>query len=269
MKVPKSQSTLEDQLHRVGPHLHAGTVLIAAAMSKHIHSSTLELIERLIGPTRTSLAVKKARLIFCEPDPSIERGSNPWPATYTLPDGQVITSHAGVFSPDRLDPGTRLLLDNLPGSDEPMAVIDLGCGNGIIGMILALRNPQADLTFVDDSYQAVASAEQTFRDNVGAHRSARFVVGNSLLDLTGDEVTEPGTVDLVLCNPPFHSNHALTDATAWLMFSDTHAALRSEGELWVVGNRHLAYHAKLKRLFGNCEVIASDSKFVLLRAVRT
>lgn len=37
----------------------------------------------------------------------------------------------------------------------------------------------------------------------------------------------------------------------------------------MVGNRHLGYHVKLRRLFGNCEVVAANPKFVLLRAVRT
>jgi 16S rRNA (guanine1207-N2)-methyltransferase len=52
------------------------------------------------------------------------------------------------------------------------------------------------------------------------------------------------------------------------MFADSRRSLRRGGELWVVGNRHLGYHAKLKRLFGNCEVVASNTKFVVLRAVR-
>lgn len=36
----------------------------------------------------------------------------------------------------------------------------------------------------------------------------------------------------------------------------------------MVGNRHLGYHVKLKRLFGNSELVAGDRKFVVLRAVR-
>jgi 16S rRNA (guanine1207-N2)-methyltransferase len=39
-------------------------------------------------------------------------------------------------------------------------------------------------------------------------------------------------------------------------------------ELRVVGNRHLGYHLKLKKLFGNCETVAGNAKFVILKAVR-
>jgi 16S rRNA G1207 methylase RsmC len=40
------------------------------------------------------------------------------------------------------------------------------------------------------------------------------------------------------------------------------------GELWIVGNRHLDYHNKLKRLFANAQVVASNSKFVILKAIK-
>jgi 23S rRNA (guanine1835-N2)-methyltransferase len=76
------------------------------------------------------------------------------------------------------------------------------------------------------------------------------------------------SMDVVLNNPPFHSHQAVTDATAWQMFGDARTALRRGGELWVIGNRHLGYHVKLKRIFGNCETVASNAKFVVLRAKR-
>jgi 16S rRNA (guanine1207-N2)-methyltransferase len=52
------------------------------------------------------------------------------------------------------------------------------------------------------------------------------------------------------------------------MFSGARRALRPGGELWVIGNRHLGYHVKLRKLFGNSRVVASDPKFVVLKAVK-
>ncbi|RSS32433.1 50S rRNA methyltransferase, partial [Streptomyces sp. WAC08241] len=63
VRVPKSLALLEDQLHRLAPAVHEGTVVVGTGMVKEIHTSTLKLFERILGPTRTSLAVKKARLI--------------------------------------------------------------------------------------------------------------------------------------------------------------------------------------------------------------
>ncbi|MFF4406810.1 methyltransferase [Streptomyces sp. NPDC001404] len=268
VRVPKSLALLEDQLHRLAPAVHEGTVVVGTGMVKEIHTSTLRLFERILGPTRTSLAVKKARLIFCTPDPARTPGTNPWPHTYTLPagigaaSGMTVTNHAGVFCAERLDIGTRFFLGHLPHRQGPDRVIDLGCGNGVVGTAAALANPASTVTFVDESFQAVASAEATFRANAGTAATAEFRVGDGLADVPA------GSADLVLNNPPFHSHQATTDTTARRMFADSRRALRPGGELWVVGNRHLGYHVTLKRIFGNCELVAGDPKFVVLRAVR-
>ncbi|MFC7258583.1 methyltransferase [Streptomyces lutosisoli] len=266
VRVPKSLALLEDQLHRLAPGVHEGTVVVGTGMVKEIHTSTLHLFERILGPTRTSLAEKKARLIFCTPLAGIARDANPWPYSYELPDGigqvsgRTVVNHAGVFCADRLDIGTRFFLQHLPRSRGAERVVDLGCGNGVLGTAVALANPEAEVLFVDESYQAVASAEATYRAN--AQGDAEFRVGDGLTDVPA------GSVDLVLNNPPFHSHQATTDTTAWRMFSEARRALRPGGELWVIGNRHLGYHLKLRRLFGNSELVAGDAKFVILRAVK-
>ncbi|MBJ6612386.1 methyltransferase [Streptomyces sp. I4(2020)] len=266
VRVPKSLALLEDQLLRLAPSVHADTVVVGTGMVKEIHTSTLRLFERILGPTRTSLAEKKARLIFCTPDPSLVRPPNPWPYRYTLPgdvgpvSGRTVVNHAGVFCADRLDIGTRFFLRHLPAGGGGR-VVDLGCGNGVVGTAMALADPKAEVLFVDESFQAVASAQDTYRANdVSGH--AEFRVGDGLAGVPS------GSVDLVLNNPPFHSHQATTDATAWRMFTGARRTLRPGGELWVVGNRHLGHHVKLRRLFGNSEVVASDPKFVVLRAVR-
>ena len=269
LKIPKSTALLEEQLRRIAPTLHGGSVFVASAMAKHIHTSTLDAFERFIGPTRTSLAEKKARLVFSSPGATAPEPST-WPQIFTIPpENQEVVSHAGVFAAGRLDVGTRFYLETLKTTAAPETVVDLGCGNGILGMMTAMFNPEAEVTFVDESYLAVASAEATFRANLGPSRAAEFVVGNGLFDTADPADRIPvGSVDRVLCNPPFHANQAVGDATAWSMFADARDALRPGGSLWVIGNRHLAYHAKLKRLFGDCDVVNANSKFVVLRAMK-
>ncbi|MER5639820.1 methyltransferase [Kitasatospora sp. NPDC002227] len=268
VRVPKSLALLEDQLHRLAPALHAGTVVVGTGMVTEIHTSTLQLFERLVGPTRTSLAVRKARLILATPDLTTARTPNPWPLSYRLPgdigaaSGRTVVNHAGVFCAERLDIGTRFFLQHLPQRRGPELVADLGCGNGVVGTAAALGNPEAELLFLDESHQAVASAEATFRTNLPSTAKATFRAADGLAGTPAD------SLDLVLNNPPFHSHQATTDATAWRMFTDSRAALRPGGELWVVGNRHLGYHVKLRRLFGNCELVAGNPKFVILRAVK-
>ncbi|MER7584237.1 methyltransferase [Kitasatospora sp. NPDC097691] len=270
VRVPKSLALLEDQLHRLAPAIHPGTVVIGTGMVTEIHTSTLQLFERILGPTRTSLAVRKARLIFSTPDPALDPGPSPWPHRYALPSdigpaaGRTVVNHAGTFCAERLDIGTRFFLAHLPTPAPGARVVDLGCGNGVVGTAAALAGPGAELLFVDESHQAVASAEETFRANLGPDAPAEFLTADAL----ATDAVAPGSVDLVLNNPPFHSHQATTDATAWRMFTGAKRALRPGGELWVVGNRHLGYHVKLRRLFGNCRLVAGNPKFVVLRAVK-
>jgi len=268
VRVPKSLALLEDQLLRLAPALHKDTVVVGTGMVKEIHTSTLKLFERIVGPTRTSLAEKKARLIHSGVGPSVGRGANPWPLRYSLPDGigpasgHPVVNHAGVFCAERLDIGTRFFLQHLPEPSGAPRVVDLGCGNGVVGTAVALTAPEAELLFVDESFQAVASAEETYRANGLPDGRAEFRVGDGLAGIAD------GSVDLVLNNPPFHTHQATSDATAWRMFTGARRALRPGGELWVIGNRHLGYHIKLRKLFGNSRLVASDAKFVVLKAVK-
>jgi len=219
----------------------------------------LNLFERILGRTSTSRARQKARLVLCDFDETLDSGSTPYPTQYRFDGfGQMLCNHAGVFSRERLDSGTSRLLAQVPAGATAQHIVDLGCGNGVVGLVAAQRNPAATLTFVDESFRAVASAEHNWQTLFGNSRSAVFEVGDSLTPVAN------GSADVILCNPPFHQSNAMGDATAWRMFTGARRALRSGGTLLIVGNRHLAYHAKLRRLFGHCEVLHSDSKFVVL-----
>lgn len=265
LKVPRERDVLEDTLLRLSPHLHRGTRFVTAGMTRDVHRSTLDLLERVVGPTTTTRAVRKARLALSEVSDARDLGPSPWPrTTHQDPPGLDVTGHAGVFGARRLDAGTATLLSCLPEPGMHRRVVDLGCGTGVVGTVVALRDPEAELTFVDDSARAVASATATFGAACPG-RPARLTTGDALEDLDDGPL---GPVDLVVVNPPFHRGHSQGDATAWRMFAQARHGLAPGGELLVVGNRHLAHHAKLRRLFGSArvEVAASDPRYIVLRA---
>ncbi|WP_086480302.1 methyltransferase [Oceanospirillum sanctuarii] len=270
LKIPKSHSMLEEQLHRIRPFVHTGTKIIAGAMTKLVHTNTLKLFERIIGPTKTSLAVKKARLIFSDVA-DLKLPDNPYPLTLDLKGEQfthnhyTLSNHANVFSRESMDIGSRFFLQILQqekvGSDEDLSIVDLGCGNGVVGVIATERFPNAQLHFVDESYMAVDSARINFQ-RAFPEREARFTATDCLAGL------EANSADLILNNPPFHQQNVVGDFIALQMFKESRKVLKKGGALWVVGNRHLGYHAALKRLFGNCTLVASNKKFVVLKAVK-
>ncbi|MCR3938210.1 MULTISPECIES: methyltransferase [Aeromonas] len=263
IKVSKYQALLEQQLLALRGVVTPATRIIAAGKAKDIHTSTLKLFEKYLGETRTSLAWKKARLIHCTPVAERPSLTSPFPTVWPLEGtDMLIHNHANVFSRTSLDIGARFMLDNLP-IHSARRVIDLGCGNGVLGLSLLARDSEVEVTFIDESRMAVASARLNIEHNrPDALPRAHFMVNNCLDDVP------VGAADRILCNPPFHQLQAITDHIAWQMFSDAHRVLPQGGELWIVGNRHLDYHNKLKRLFGNAQVVASNSKFVILKAIK-
>ncbi|MFT5706172.1 MAG: 23S rRNA (guanine1835-N2)-methyltransferase [Oceanospirillaceae bacterium] len=263
IKVQKSLAQLEDQLHRIREHLNPQSVVIGAAMVKMIHTSSLKLFETVIGDTKTSLAKKKARLIFTQFNPQLSVKPNPFPKTFLLEEKNwSILNHANVFSQGKLDIGCRFFIEHLPSSDKAQTIIDLGCGNGIVGLVAAQKNPNAQIEFYDESYMAVASAQQNYLTMFANHNKANFHVDDCLSS------AKPASADVIYNNPPFHQQNAIGDFIALQMFKQSCKVLKPKGELWVIGNIHLDYAQTLKKLFGNCQKMASSKKFVILRAIK-
>jgi 16S rRNA (guanine1207-N2)-methyltransferase len=262
IKAPKTLALLEDQLIRLHPHLRPSTQLILAGMIKSLPASIWKLLERLVGPTTTGLARKKARLIFCSPDAGLVIPVTPYPICYQLEGSEyLISNHANVFSRDSLDIGTRFFLEHLPATQGSCNIIDLGCGNGLLGLMAAKTNPEAIIYFVDESFMAVESARENFYRAFGQERKAVIKVGDGLNDF------EAASADFIFCNPPFHQQNTVGDQIANIMIKQSRRVLKAGGELWIVGNRHLNYHVYLNRLFGNYHVIASNKKFIIWKAI--
>lgn len=259
IRIPKTLALLEEQLIRLQGQLAPGARVIAAAMVKHLPRSAGELLEEYVGPVQASLAVKKARLLFAEPQPAAVL-SSPYPTRYKLDQPAIeLINHANVFCRDGLDIGTRAFLPYLPKNLGTARVADLGCGNGVLAIASALDNPDARYTLVDESYMAVQSARENWQAVLG-EREVTIRAADGLEGQPAD------SLDVVLCNPPFHQQQVVGDFLAWRMFLQARAALVTGGALYIVGNRHLGYHAKLARLFRGVDLVAATPKFVILKA---
>lgn len=262
IKIPKTLALLEQQLRALRKVVTPDTRIIAGAKARDIHNSTLELFEKILGPTTTTLAWKKARLInptFTKPALADVTETLSWKLEGSA---WTIHNHANVFSRTGLDIGARFFLESLP-SDLDGEIVDLGCGNGVIGLSLLEKNPLAQVVFVDESPMAVASARLNVETNLPDDLDrCEFMINNALSGV------EPFRFNAVLCNPPFHQQHALTDQIAWEMFHHARRCLKINGELYIVANRHLDYFRKLKKIFGNCTTVATNNKFVVLKAVK-
>jgi 16S rRNA (guanine1207-N2)-methyltransferase len=257
IKAPKTLALFEDQLINLQSRLKTETQVIVAGMVKAMPASIWKLMEKYLGPTQPSLCKKKARLIFATLDSSRTIVTNPYPSYYQLENSDYhICNHANVFSRERLDIGTRFLRQHLSSDTAAQDIVDLGCGNGVIGLLLAQSHPNAQCYFVDESYMAIASAKENFRLAFPT-RHAEFSITDGLTEFKTE------SMDLIVCNPPFHQQNSIANHIALSMFKHSHRVLKTKGELWVVGNRHLEYYNDLKRIFGSLQTIASNKKFVI------
>ena len=278
LKIPKSLAQLEDNLRRIRPYIDKETIVIAAGMTKRIHNSTLSLFEKYVGPTKTSLAKKKARLIFSEvsqDNSQVQYKSEP-PKLSEIRShiGEksidfTIASYPGVFSYGSLDFGTNFMLDSMQIMDAPnegsgLHILDLGCGTGALGIAAAKTLPKAYVTFIDESYAAIESVKSSLElSNLNTTEGQYRVLANNLL-----QGVDNTSVDLILNNPPFHDAAAKTRSIALEMFAESRRVLKPRGQLQVIANKHLGYHKNLKDIFGNCQTLAINSKFVVLCAVK-
>lgn len=259
-RLPKQLSMLEFYLAKLKPLLAPDSLVFFAGRDRDIPERAEALLSRYLGPTDRLLGWKKARAFVSRSDgkaPLPQPAPLSWPLEGT--DYQLV-NHANVFSRQSLDIGARLLLANLPQGRFDR-VIDLGCGNGVLALMMASQYPEARYQLVDESYLAVASAKANMAGNLPTV-AADFIANNCL------DGFERASADLVLCNPPFHQQQVVTDHIAWQMFKDAFKVLRQGGQLWIVGNRHLGYQVKLSKLFGGCQVVASDRKFIVLKAIK-
>lgn len=256
IQIPKNMSFFEDILCHLTQHLHAQSKVICTSMVKHLAPTSFDLLNKYIGKTSTSLAQKKARLVFADFEKTVVQ--SPYPMSVKIENFDLpFTHHSNLFSRDKLDIGTRFFLEHIPKGDFK-SILDLGCANGIVGIKAKMINPYARILFSDDSAMAIESAktnyENHFQDEAGFYWTNCF------------EGQPKNSLDLVLCNPPFHQGNTIGDFIAWQMFQDAHDSLRPGGIHRVIGNSHLGYQVKLKKLFGNSSIVATNSKFIICDA---
>ena len=144
-----------------------------------------------------------------------------------LPDLSVqLTTDSGVFSGDRIDPGTRLLLLEAPMPSSPMSnVLDLGCGYGPIAVALAKRTPSTRVWAVDVNERGVS---------LTADNAARLGLDNVVASVP-DQVPGDLGFDAIWSNPPVRiGKHALHELLlTWLR------RLQSDGHAYLVVQKHL------------------------------
>ena len=265
IKLTKNLGYLEYQLQQLN-QLSQPCQVVAAGKTTMVTSNVMKLFERYLGKVSTSLAKKKSRLIFAEHSPTATvTYKEKYPIAVTWPERELtILSHANVFAKEQIDIGGRFLADHLPKIEDGQRVIDLGCGNGLLGLAclqqLQRDKVQAQICFSDESFMAVESARLNVENQFAEQATlCQFIQDDGL------STQQAESADLILCNPPFHQQNTITEHIALQMFEQAYRTLTIGGQFLVVANRHLAYAKPLKKLFGGFRVLAQNNKFVIFQ----
>ncbi len=170
--------------------------------------------------------------------------------------GLGLWSQPGVFSWDRLDPGSAMLMESLPALSGRGA--DFGCGAGVLARQVLTAPAVSVLTLIDIDRRAIDGA----RRNVDDPR-ARFLWA----DVRQPE-SSSGELDFVVMNPPFHDGGAEDRGLGLAFIAAAVRSLCKGGVLWMVANRGLPYEAALTAAFARVEKRAEAGGFKVYRAQR-
>lgn len=170
----------------------------------------------------------------------------------------ILASDYGVFSKDKVDYGTRVLLDAIDIKENIGKILDVGCGYGTIGVSLKKQYPHLSVEMIDVNERAVYLANQSIKyndlENIIAYKS--YVYANV-----------EGCFDIILSNPPIRAGKKVV----FEILEGAYNHLNKNGEMIVVIQKKQGAPSakkKLEDIFGNCEIIKRDKGYFVLKSVK-
>lgn len=162
----------------------------------------------------------------------------------------------GVFSKDSIDFGTRFLIEKIDIPDSAHTIIDMGCGYGPIGIVVAKLYPNTKVYLYDVNERAVDLA----RKNAVMNKVDNVMVTTSFLF---EHVNVKA--DVIITNPPIRAGKM----TIFRLYEDAYQTLNAGGLFYAVIQKKQGAPStvsKLTELFGNCEMIDRDKGYWVLLA---
>lgn len=254
LRVPRAKEELAMALHAgAGVLVSGGTILVYGAKDEGIGSAPRQMDLLFDGVETVGVGghcrVLRARVRTPLRD---HRGSlEEWRESGTLEHGgwrQEWVSYPGVFAHGRLDPGTRLLLDAVPGLPPGARILDYGCGSGVVAAFLKHLNPQVRPELLDIDSVALEAA----RENVPG---ARLLLGDGL------PPSDVGPYDFVLSNPPFHRGKAEEQELISRLIRGAPALLAEKGGIVLVAQRRIPLDGVFRSAFKRVGVRSEDGAF--------
>lgn len=162
----------------------------------------------------------------------------------------------GVFSKDRVDFGTNVLLQNLPIFKDNSKVLDVGCGYGAIGLPIAKSNKTLFVEMIDVNLRAI----ELVKDNLKVNKIFNVKVYESNLYENVNSM-----FDYIISNPPIRAGKKVVFGVV----DQGYEHLNDGGEIYVVIQKKQGAPSLLKEMenvFGNAEIIAKESGYFIIKS---
>jgi len=261
INFPKSKDELAFTLAMIAPYLLSDAKIILVGEKKGGVQSAPKLTQHFLTSCQKIDAARHC-LLFGGIHKAREGESevftiDDWYKIYQINISGItltIASLPGVFSQKKLDVGTALLLDNLPKTMQGK-VLDFGCGAGVISCFIGKKFTNTDLSLLDVSALAIASAKKTL--------SLNGLTGNVFASNSLSNVNE--SYQHIVSNPPFHQGTQTSyQATEdFLRGIKKHLATikQKKSDITIVANSFLQYLPIMQQHIGRTETIARKQGF--------
>ncbi len=254
IRAPKSLDLFRLNLNQIHSSLSKDGVVLCGFMTKYFTPQLLEIAGEYFEEIDQSKAWKKARVLTLKGKKEVPKTD----FTNTLSFNEMeFKQYFGVFSANNIDFATQYFIEQIKLNDNEKVVLDLACGNGVIGKSALSKNPDIELHLLDDSVLAIESAKLNLNQP-----NVHFHLHDTL------EYFEDESIDLALSNPPFHFDHETNIEISLELFKEVQRCLTSEGRFLMVASKHLNFKTHLDKIFTLCKIIAENEKFVVYECLK-
>ncbi|MEB7765395.1 class I SAM-dependent methyltransferase [Staphylococcus pseudoxylosus] len=198
---------------------------------------------------------------YYDENPEVESDESLFTYSYDNHNLELVTD-AGVFSKGKIDFGSDLLVKTFLKTYPPgptKNIIDVGCGYGPIGLMIAKVSPHHEVTMVDVNQRAL---------NLSRKNKKRNRIDNvKVKESDGLSQVEDNTYDFVLTNPPIRAGKEVVHR----ILEDAYVKLKLDGELFVVIQKKQGMPSAKKKMqdtFDNVEVLEKSKGYYILRSVK-
>ena len=192
-------------------------------------------------------------------DPTLK--SNKKDISYTFK-GEVVhlVSDSGVFSKERVDFGTNVLLNSLSDEllDKSKTILDVGCGYGAIGVCIAKKYPNKNVLMIDINDRCVELVLENINNN--KLNNAKALKSNVYQNIVGE-------FDLIISNPPIRAGKDVV----FEVVSGAKPHLTQGGALIVVIQKKQgapSLEKKMQEVYGNCDIVSKEKGYYILKSER-